>query len=98
LRPRWKDRLRDAIVAAGVAGGAALLSGCPRGGVPVCNANPDPCCGAPDSQECSESKACVEAGGLRSWQATGDGGAFVCVTDDAGVPQDLEPPIDASHD
>jgi hypothetical protein len=57
----WKDRL----ICFGLAGGAlaatgASLSGC---GVPACNANPDPCCSAPHSKACRDSKADAGASG-----------------------------------
>jgi hypothetical protein len=46
-----------------LAGGAALLAGCPDT-EPVCNANPDPCCASPTSEACKEAIACKSNGGV----------------------------------
>jgi hypothetical protein len=47
-RMSWKRRLIELTIAGGL-----LASGCSDGPtIPVCNANPDPCCSAPDSQAC----------------------------------------------
>jgi hypothetical protein len=83
---RWKRRLREIAVA----GGAALLAGCPIPGG-VCNANPDPCCSAPESAECKAATECMKEG--RTWENS------MCVTDDAGATaEDLSKPLDAAHD
>jgi hypothetical protein len=38
----------------------AAMSGCFPGG--CCNANPDPCCSAPKSQQCAEWQGCEDSG------------------------------------
>jgi hypothetical protein len=70
-----------------IVGGAVLLAGCPT------------ITRAPDSQD-QDSVACAAAGGQLTWSSDPDGGARVCITEDAGVAQseDLEGPADASHD
>ena len=46
----WKRRILELTLAGGLATGAA---GCPDGPhIPLCNANPDPCCSMPDSAAC----------------------------------------------
>jgi hypothetical protein len=83
----WKKR----IAALSLAGGAlTALPGCPF--MPfACNANPDPCCSAPDSADCKQWNDCRDAGGSIDYvqQSTSDGGtdyAPECVTPDAGNP------------
>ena len=50
----WKKR----ILELSLAGGLAASAGCGDTGphIPVCNANPDPCCAQPDSQACIDYK------------------------------------------
>jgi hypothetical protein len=78
---QWRDRLRDLVLAGGAAAVAACSSSStgPTGGVPCCNANPDPCCastycGAAVSTQC----LCQRDGGTWSY-FTGQ-----CGTADAG--------------
>jgi hypothetical protein len=52
----WRERLRQLVLA----GGSLALTGCGGG---CCNANPDPCCSAPHSQECTAWMACEAEGG-----------------------------------
>ena len=75
----WKVRLLELTLAGGT---LAATEACWF----TCNANPDPCCSAPDSPSCV---ACTDAGGRFDWTAV-DGGAEVlaCVpirTPDAGT-------------
>jgi hypothetical protein len=46
----WKRR----ILELSLAGGMLAAAGCGDNGpgIPICNANPDPCCSQPDSQAC----------------------------------------------
>jgi hypothetical protein len=50
----WRERLRALVCAGGSAAVAASLSGC----IGTCNANPDPCCRDPQSEQCAEWKMC----------------------------------------
>jgi hypothetical protein len=46
----WKRRILELTLAGGLLAGAA---GCDDGPhIPLCNANPDPCCADPNSQAC----------------------------------------------
>lgn len=47
----WKRRLLELSLAGGM---LAATAGCGDNGpnVPICNANPDPCCSQPQSQAC----------------------------------------------
>ena len=56
----WRGRLRELKRAGGAMAMTAAMSGCFPGG--CCNANPDPCCSAPQSQSCAEWKSCQDAG------------------------------------
>jgi hypothetical protein len=51
-RMSWKRRILELTLAGGIVAGAG--SGCsdstPK--IPLCNANPDPCCSMPDSAAC----------------------------------------------
>jgi hypothetical protein len=85
---RWKKRLREITLAAG---GAVLLGGCMPGG--CCNANPDPCCSAPEGDECKAATDCMDKG--RTWVSANN----ICLPDDGGAQaDDLLTPIDAAHD
>jgi hypothetical protein len=52
MRGMWKKRLVELALAGGM---AAAISGCGPD-VPLCNANPDPCCYDPQSSACLDSK------------------------------------------
>jgi hypothetical protein len=54
----WRERLRDVAHAGGAVAIAATVSGC-VGCVPLCNANPDPCCRDSKSAECAAWNACA---------------------------------------
>ena len=71
------------------------MSGCAGG---CCNANPDPCCGAPTSAACTEEKACLADGGQLGFYPV-DGGyeRYMCgFPHDLGVP-DLATPADLAR-
>jgi|GEM_PF-4707118 len=68
----WKNRLAQLVLA----GGSLTLTGCLTGF--ACNANPDPCCPAPNGDACKVATACRRAGGYY------DG--YRCSLDDLSVP------------
>ncbi|MBS2022427.1 MAG: hypothetical protein JST92_08455 [Deltaproteobacteria bacterium] len=87
----WKERLRELAVAGGlVAAGAS----CGGSAIPACNANPDPCCSAPQSSACATYTSCLNEGGWGvSYTNVPDGGQEpVCSLYDGGTA-----PIDAGH-
>jgi hypothetical protein len=91
----WKKRLLDLTLAGGALGAAACTGVPGLPGIPVCNANPDPCCSQPSSQACLDSKAekaaCSAAGGtyyIFEGCLAPDGGFLIYV--DGGVYQSAQ--------
>jgi hypothetical protein len=83
--------MRDLALAGGGVAIAVTMQGCPN----CCNANPDPCCGAPKSPQCAEEKACLADGGVPGYYLA-DGGTYAYGCEypgDLGVP-DVATPID----
>ncbi len=88
----WRRRIRDVVIAGGGVALAATLQGCPN----CCNANPDPCCGAPQSPQCATEKACLADGGTPGYYLA-DGGSYAYGCEylhdlgvgDAAAPVDL---------
>ena len=80
LRDLWRERLRDLLIA----GGSLAWVGCTPGG--TCNANPDPCCAAPNGELCHERKVCTAA--MEDWELKADPDAGLnieCIPFDGGV-------------
>lgn len=71
------------------------MAGC-LPGTGCCNANPDPCCGAPQSEECHVKQACEDAG--EGWGLVPVDGGYreMCRVLDAGVPDLAPEPVDAA--
>lgn len=53
----WRGRLGELKRAGGMVAMAVAMGGCMPGG--CCNANPDPCCSAPKSQQCADYQSCL---------------------------------------
>ena len=85
----WKQRLQQLILA----GGTVALANCQS----CCNANPDPCCRAPEGERCKVYSQC-EANG-EGWTYSGPASADspgYCVPLDQGLPDAADAASDAS--
>jgi len=86
-----------------LAGGSLAMARCSGG---CCNANPDPCCSAPHSQQCAEFMACEVDGGYHDFVPTpgaqcGSGDVtYACVHrgDDLAFPCPTPPHDLGNHD
>jgi hypothetical protein len=89
----FRKRLRDLVLAGGGVALATGASGC-------CNANPDPCCRAPSSQECALWNGCKDDGGVAEYAWDSDAGIdrLMCLRpgDDLSMP-DLARSSDLGH-
>jgi hypothetical protein len=86
----WKENLQRLIIA----GGTLALTDCQG----CCNANPDPCCWAPEGAECKTKEACEAMGqGFTHGVAPDGASALLCEPLDA-APADQSVPDLSSHD
>jgi hypothetical protein len=84
----WKQRLQQLVLA----GGTVALANCQN----CCNANPDPCCRAPEGERCKVRSQC-EANG-EGWTYSGppsDDSPGYCVPLDQGPPDVADAASDA---